>query len=181
MVNQAKRVFPDGSHCRIETEKGPVAARHGKVLLQHAMSHVDAVCDAVAIGKDQRRTVIDFCFAEDLERVLRVGAHRDLRDIDIAVGDRLQRQILAGDTLAASRELRDCADRCRLRHLAPGIRVNFGIQHEEVDVPTRREDMIESTIPDVVGPAVTPDDPDAAPDQMIDHRRKFARCLAVDL
>src|SRR6185295_2973904 len=69
-------------------------------------------------------------------------------------------------SLAGGRELCDSATRRCLRGLAAGVGVNLGIEDEDVDVATGREDLIDAAEADVVRPAVAADDPDALPDQV---------------
>ena len=68
--------------------------------------------------------------------------------------------------LAGGRELGDGAARRRLRRLAAGVRVDLGVEDEDVDVATGREDLVEAAEADVVGPAVAADDPDALADEV---------------
>ena len=131
----------------------------------------------MAVGQDQRGPLIGLRLAKGLQGLLRIGAHGDLRHVDVAVGDRLQRQILARDALARGGELGDRAERRRLRGLAAGVRIDLGVEHEDVDVAPARQDMVQPAVADVVGPAVAAHDPDAAPDQMIDHGQQIARGL----
>ena len=135
--------------------------------------------DALAVGEDQRRSLVGLGLAEGVQRLLRVGAHGDLRDVDIAIGDRLESEILACHPLAGARELRHGAERRRLRGLAAGVGVDLGVEDQDVDVASARQHVVEAAVADVVGPAVAADDPDAAPDQMIDHRQEIARRFAV--
>ncbi len=169
---EAERVLVDGPHHRVEAEQRPVAAGGRQVLLLHAEAHVDAVGDAVAVGENERRPRIGLGLAEGLQRMLRIGAHGDLGDIDIAVSDRLEGEILSGRPLARRGELCDRPERRRLRRLAAGVGIDLGVEHQYVDVPTGGEHMVETAIADVVGPAVAAHDPDAATDQVIDDRQQ---------
>ena len=175
---QPERVLADRAHGRVEAEQRPVAAGGREVLLLHAVAQVEAVRDAVAVGEDQRGSRIGLRFAECEQRVLRVGAHRHLRDVDVAVGDRLQRQVLARHALAGGGELGDRAERRRLGRLTAGVGIDLGVEHQHVDVAAARQHVVEPAIADVVGPAVAADDPDAAPDQVVDHRQQIACGLA---
>ena len=76
--------------------------------------------------------------------------------------------------LAAGRELRDRAERRRLRRLTAGVRVDLGVEHEDVDVAPAREHVIEPARADVVGPAVAADDPHAPPHEVIGDRARGA-------
>ena len=51
--------------------------------------------------------------------------------------------------------------RGRFGHLAAGVRVHLGVEDEHVDVAPAREDVVEPTGADVVGPPVAADDPDS--------------------
>jgi hypothetical protein len=78
------------------------------------------------------------------------------------------REVLTRDALAGGRELGHGSEGRRLRRLAAGVRIDLGIEHQDVDVATGRQHVVESAIADVVGPAVATDDPDAPPHEMID-------------
>ena len=82
--------------------------------------------------------------------------------------------------LAAGGELRDRAARRRLRRLAAGVRVDLGVEHEDVDVAARREHVVEAAEADVVGPAVAADDPDALADERAGERLEPACLGPVD-
>ncbi len=107
--------------------------------------------------------------------MLRIGAHRDLGHINVAIGDRLQREVLARGALAGRGEFRHRAERRRLRRLAAGVGIDLGVEHQHVDVAAAGQHVIEPAVADVVGPAVAADDPDAAADQMIDDRQQIQR------
>ena len=111
-----------------------MSAGDGAVLLIHPEAHVDAVRNALAVGDHQRRPVVGLRLAEGLQGLLWVGAHGDLRDVDVSVGDRLQREVLLRHRLACGGELGDRAQWRRLGHLAAGVRVHLGVEHQHVDV-----------------------------------------------
>ena len=77
--------------------------------------------------------------------------------------------------LAAGGELGHRAARRRLRGLAAGVRVDLGVEHEDVDVAAGGEHVVEAAEADVVGPAVAADDPDALADEGVGERRA-GRC-----
>ena len=60
----------------------------------------------------------------------------------------------------------------RLRHLAAGVGIDLGVEHQDVDVAARCEHVIEPAVADVVGPAVAADDPDALLDQVVGHAQQ---------
>ena len=124
------------------------------------------VGDARAVGDDQRGTRPGIRFEQRLRRLEVVGAHRDLGDVDVAVRARDRAEVLLGRALAGRRELRHGAPRRRLGRLAAGVRVDLGVEDEDVDVATRREDLVDAAEADVVGPAVAADDPDALADEI---------------
>jgi hypothetical protein len=68
-------------------------------------------------------------------------------------------EILLGRLLAAGSELRDGARLRGLGRLSAGVGIDFGIEDEDVDVQVVRDDMIESAVADIIGPAVAADDP----------------------
>ncbi|MNF92392.1 hypothetical protein D3C84_750360 [compost metagenome] len=126
--------------------------------------------DTVAVGDDKRRARIGFGLTQGLQCLLRVGTKGDAGNIDVAVGDGLQRHILLGQRLAPRRELGDGAERGRFRHLAAGVGVDLGIHHQHVHIAPGGEHMIEPRRADVIGPAIAADDPDRAAHQLIDKR-----------
>src|SRR6516165_9394802 len=99
---QTERIFTDFAHRWIVADQWPIPAGNSEVLLLHAEPHVDAMSNAMTVGKDERRPIISLRFAKRLQCLLRVGSHGDLRNIDVAIGNGLQRQILARDTLTSS-------------------------------------------------------------------------------
>ena len=157
---------------RVIADQRPVPAGHGPILLVEPLAHVDAVRDAVAVGDDQRGPVVGLRLAEGRQRLLRIGAHGDARDVDAAVGDRLEGDVLLLHGLAGGRELRHGAERRRLGHLAAGVGVDLGVEHQHVHVAPAGEDVVEPAGPDVVGPPVAADDPHAAPDQVLDDAQE---------
>ena len=125
--------------------------------------------DAVAVGDDQRRSLVGLRLAQRPQGLLGVGAHCHPGDVDVAIGDRLQGEVLLGNPLAGGGELGHRAERRRLGGLPAGVGVDLGVEDQHVDVATARQHVVQSAGPDVVGPAVAADDPDAAPHQLVDH------------
>ena len=150
---------------RLEPVQRPVAAPHRVLLVRHRLGHVDAVGDAGAVGDHQRRPGPGVGLQQRLDRLDVVGADRDLGDVDVAVGPGDGPEVLLGGVLAGGGELGDRAAGRRLRRLAAGVRVHLGVEHQDVHVPARRQDVVETAEADVVGPAVAADDPDALADR----------------
>ena len=72
-----------------------------------------------------------------------------------------------GRRLAARGKLGHGAARGGFGGLAAGVGVDFGIQHQDVDVPAGGQDMVQTAVTDIVGPAVAADDPDRSSDQIV--------------
>ena len=147
----------------------------GTVLLVQSVAHLETVGDAMAVGDHQRRSGVGLRFSEGLQRLLPVGAHCHLGDIDIPVRDRLQRKVLARHRLSASGELGDRPQRGGLRHLPTGVRVHLGVEHQHVDVASAGQHVVQAAGTDVVGPAVAPDDPHAAAHQVVHDAAQLVR------
>ncbi len=110
-----------------------------------------------------------------LGRLQLVGTHRDLRDVGVAVrtGDRAE--VLLAAALAGSRELRHRGTRCRLRCLTTRVGVDLGVQHEDVDVPTGGQHLVDAAEADVVGPTVAADDPHSLANERAGEREQVRR------
>ena len=57
-------------------------------------------------------------------------------------------------------------------HLAAGVGIDFGVQHQHVDVAAAGQHVIQPAVADVVGPAVAAEDPDALAHQLIGQRQQ---------
>ena len=103
-----------------------------------------------------------------------VGAQGDLGHVDVAVGPGDGAQVLAARALAGRRELGHRAARRGLGGLAAGVRVDLRVEHEDVDVATGAQRLVEAAEADVVGPAVTAHDPDAGAHEVAREREQRA-------
>ena len=90
-----------------------------------------------------------------------VGAHGDLGNVDVAVGTGHRTEVLFRRLFAGRGELGHRPALGGLRCLATGVGVDLGVEHEDVDVPARGQDVVEPAEADVVGPAVATEDPNA--------------------
>ena len=72
----------------------------------------------------------------------RVGAHGDVRNIDVLVLHLHEAEVLLGLDLAARRKLRDRAGRRGLRRLPARVGVDLGVHDEDLDVLARGEDVV---------------------------------------
>ena len=123
--------------------------------------------DTGRIGDDQRRAVVSFGFFNGLEDLVVIGSHGDLSDIDVAIGHCHRSEVFLADALAGRREFGDGADRGALRRLSAGVRIDFGVENQDVYVLARCDDVVQTAESDVVGPAVAADDPDRLFDQVV--------------
>ena len=115
---------------------------------------------AGSVADNQRRARICLSLSNSLQRLLHVGAHSNLCNINVAVGHRDFSQRLLADRLAGSRELRNCANRSCLGSLTAGVGVNLGIEYHDVDVLTGSQHVVKAAEADIVSPAVAAEDPD---------------------
>jgi len=72
-----------------------------------------------------------------------------------------------GSVLAAGGELGGGGAGGRFRHLAAGVGVDLGVEQQDVDILAGGEDVVESAVADVIGPAVAADNPYRFLDQII--------------
>ena len=146
----------------IEAVGVPVAGLHRLLLLELGNPHaaLDAVVDTGRVGDDQGRARIGLGLLDGLEGLVHVGTHGDLRDIDIAVAHGDGAEILFLDCLAGRRELGNGAGRGGFGGLAAGVGIDLGIEHHDVDILTRRQDMVHTAEADVVSPAVAAEHPE---------------------
>ena len=108
-------------------------------------------------------------FQEGFQGLLVAVAHGHPGHIDVAIGHGHQAQVFLGETLALGGKAGHSAARGGLGGLSAGVGIDFGIQHQQVDVAPGGEDVIETAVTDIVGPAVAADDPDGFLDQGVGH------------
>src|SRR5512144_1063956 len=90
-----------------------------------------------------------------------VGTHRNLGHIDVAVTHSGHHEIFLSGRFATGSKLSDCSKRCCLRSLTASIRVDFGVEYQDIHVVSAGQNMVQATIADVVSPTVATDDPNA--------------------
>ena len=88
--------------------------------------------------------------ADSLQGLSVVSTHSNLSYIYITVGSSDHTEILLADALTLGSELSDSAERRSLRGLTTGVRVNLSIEHEDIYIFTRSDDVVETTVTDVV-------------------------------
>ena len=101
--------------------------------------------------------------------MLVVVAHGNPCDIDVAVGDCHQAKVFLGETLALGGKAGHCTARRGLGCLSTGVRVDFGVEYEHVDIASGGEDVVETAVTNIVCPSVTTNDPDRFLDQAVGH------------
>ena len=69
----------------------------------------------------------------------------------------------------------------RFRGLAPRVRIDLGVQHEDVHVAAGSEDVVQPAEADVVGPAVAPEAPNAPADEVAGRGQQVLRLRSADL
>src|SRR5262249_55489538 len=107
-------------------------------------------------------------------------AHRHAGDVNIAVSHGDQSQVFFPGAFAADGELGPRRARRGLRHLAASIGIDFGIEHEDVDVAPARQDVVEAAEAYVIRPAVAADDPDALLDQYVGERQELSGLVRIN-
>ena len=87
---------------------------HRRLLVRRTRLREETLLDAVRVRDDDRRAVVVLGLVERLHRRRRVGAHRDVRDVDVLVLHLHEAEVLLGLHLAGRRELRDRAGKSGL-------------------------------------------------------------------
>ena len=113
------------------------------------------------VSDDDRGARIGLGLLEGLEALVHVGPHGHGGDVDVAVAHRHPAQVLLGGFLAGRGELGHRPGRRRFGRLPARVGVDLGVEDEQVDVAVHGQDVIQSAVADVVGPAVSADAPDA--------------------
>ena len=144
----------------IVAEERPVAGVDRELLLVEAAGEVVAVGDAVAVGDDQGGAVEGLGLAQGGEGLAVLRAEGDAGDVDVAVLQGHEGDVLFPGGLAAGGELGHGAHGGGLGGLAAGVGVDLGVEHEDLHVGAGGEDVVETAVADVVGPAVAADGPD---------------------
>ena len=147
----------------VVTPQVPVTALNSLLLLGLALTHtalgLQTVVDTWSVSDDDRRSVPSLSLADSLESLCVVSTHSNLSYVYITVSGSNHTQILLADALTLSSELSNSTKRSSLRGLTTGVRVNLSIEHENVNVLTRSNHVVETAVTDIVRSTVTTDDP----------------------
>ena len=119
------------------------------------------------IGQNQRGAFVTFRFGKGLDRLIWIGAHRHGRHINSAVSHSEQTHIFLGHSLAAGGKLGNRTKGGRFGHLSACIGIHLGIQNQHVDIVSAGQNMIKAAIPNIIGPPIAANHPDALCDQEI--------------
>ena len=103
--------------------------------------------------------MISFSFCESFHELVLISTHSYLSYIYIAVGNSHHAKVFLLRAFTSSSELSDSSCRCSFRRLSACVGVNFCIEYENVYVVVSSENMVNTAVTDIVGPAVTTDDP----------------------
>ena len=162
-----KRRFALHQAAGIEPVERPDSGGHGELLLRHALRHIVAMGDAVAVGDDQRRPRVRLGLEKRLRGLRHLGPDGHACHVHVAVHVGQQPEILLADRLSRGGELGGGAERRGLRLLASGVGVHLGVEHQDVDVAAVGQHVIEAAEADVVRPPVAADEPDALLHQIV--------------
>ena len=152
------RPLPSGGRRRASwplPDQSPVTGIHGHLLVLKLAVEIETVVDAGAVADDQRRTIVCFCFLENLQGLSVVCTEGDTAHIDILVAHGDEAEVLLASALTGGSEEGDCATVRGLGSLSTGVGVHFGIEDADVHVFTGCHDVVETTVTDVVCPTVT--------------------------
>ncbi|MPM56669.1 hypothetical protein SDC9_103478 [bioreactor metagenome] len=116
--------------------------------------------DTRGVTEDDGGTLPCNCFLQGLLGMQAVGTECDGSNIRMSVGHAHEAHVLLADLLTCVCKLCNGSDRSGLGSLPTGVGVHFGVEHQDVDVPTRGNDVVNTTVANVIGPAITTDDED---------------------
>ena len=89
-----------------------------------------------------------------------VGSQCHFAHVDVAVAHGHHGKVFFAHAFAGRREFGHRSARRGFGGLSSGVGVDFGVKHKDVDVFAGGDDVVESAVADVVGPAVSSDAPD---------------------
>ena len=139
------------------------------------------MCDARRIREDDGRPVVCLGLLEGLEGLVAVVAESDAGDVHVSVAHAHEAHVLLVGALAAGRELGDRRGGRCLGGLAAGVRVDLGVQHQDVHVAVHGDHVVDAAVSDVVCPAVSADDPDRLVGEVVGEFIDLCQVLAVAL
>ena len=135
--------------------------------------------DTRSVSDDDRRAGISFCFADGLQTLCLVGSHGNLCHVHVTVSGSNHTQVFFAYALTGSGKLGNGTERGCLGRLATGVGIYFGIQYEDIDIFTRSDDVVQTTVADVVRSTVATDNPLAAFYQIVCQFGQFGASRAT--
>ena len=135
---------------------------------------------AVAVSDDERRSRIRVRFHKSAYSLRVASTERYGSHVHMPVVHGHQTEVLLVGSFAVRSKLRRRAQRCGFGRLAPGVGVDLGVEDQNVEVVTERQDVIETAVADIEGPAVAAEQPDALAHQVVGDRLETARFEGLD-
>ena len=111
--------------------------------------------------------MISFGFVHGFDELCLVGAHRALRDIDITIGHGDCAQVLLLHALAGSGELGNRTCRGSLEAWPPVLEYTSVSTTRTLTSFAHGENVVQTAVTDIIGPAVAADDPDGFLDEQV--------------
>src|SRR5690348_4892105 len=106
----------------------------------------------MSVSDDQGRTGESFRFLKGQDGLAVLRTEGDTSHVHVFILHGHQREVLLRTALPIGGKSSDRAERRGLGGLPSRVRVNFCIKHEDADIITRSENVIEATVSDIVGP-----------------------------
>mmetsp|Transcript_62541 Transcript_62541/g.139640 ORF Transcript_62541/g.139640 Transcript_62541/m.139640 type:complete len:468 (+) Transcript_62541:1992-3395(+) len=158
----------------VEAVQGPIAGVDCHLAVLNGFRHREALADAGGISQDDAWARVCISLNHGPHCLLWVHVHANACDVDILVSHGQLAHVLLLGELAALRKLGHGALRSGLGSLTAGVAVHLRVQDQDVHVLLTGNYVIQAAVPDVVCPAVTTHDPEAAAPE---HVLQVMKCL----
>src|SRR5574344_1747694 len=163
----------------VETPQVPVSTLDSLCFLCLALAHctlsLNAVVDTWSVSNHERWARISLCLSDGLQALSVVSTHSHLSHIHVAISGLHETEVFLSDALTTCCKLSNSTDWSSLGRLTTGIRINFCIEHEDVDVLARSESVVETSVTNIIRCAVTTNNPLASLHEIV---REFGKLLA---
>ena len=148
---------------RIVSVERPVTGLDGLLLLLGEVAHTPlgrhTVLLARSVVEDEGRTIVGLGLSEGLDGLSHIGTNTDGGDVDVSVTHSNLAEVLLEERLTTSGELGDGTHLSGLGLLTTSVGVHLGIEDHDVDVAAGGDDVVETTVTDIVGPTITTNAP----------------------
>mmetsp|Transcript_35769 Transcript_35769/g.83431 ORF Transcript_35769/g.83431 Transcript_35769/m.83431 type:complete len:1585 (+) Transcript_35769:757-5511(+) len=146
---------------RVVAIQWPVSALDCIHLLLHhrLVSSAMAPVDAGGVGNHNGGTVVGLGLLESLDGLVHIRGQGHGGHVGVLVHHCDSSEVLLLDLVPSGGHLHGGSLGGGFGDLRARVAVAFGVQHQDVHVLTCGEDVVEATEPDVVSPAISPDDP----------------------